>query len=99
MAWNRNCPALVDEFIHAQVISRGLDERTAIAYRMDLENFYLWPEGGLSGISFQGEGAPLVHHFQKTEGVWILSGLSGVQGHPEGPPSAETGGPFQGGFH
>jgi len=32
------------EFINTQVISRGLDERTAAAYRMDLEKFYLWPE-------------------------------------------------------
>ncbi len=56
MAWNRNCPALVDEFIHAQVISRGLDERTAIAYRMDLENFYLWPEA--PGESEKAAGAP-----------------------------------------
>lgn len=42
MAWNKNCSDLVDEFIHIQVIKRGLDERTAIAYRMDLEKFYLW---------------------------------------------------------
>ena len=28
----------------SQVISRGLDERTAKAYRMDLEKFYFWLE-------------------------------------------------------
>ena len=36
------CPDTVEQFINAQVISRGLDERTAIAYRMDLEQFHSW---------------------------------------------------------
>lgn len=53
MARNRSCPKLVEDFIHTQVISRGLDVRTAIAYRMDLEKFYMWldapgvPEGAV----------------------------------------------------
>ena len=44
MGADAKCPDTVEEFINAQVVSRGLDERTAIAYRMDLEKFYLWPE-------------------------------------------------------
>jgi integrase/recombinase XerD len=49
------CPDIVEQFINAQVISRGLDERTAIAYRMDLEKFYLWP--GAVSSSVPGEDA------------------------------------------
>ena len=49
------CPDTVEQFINAQVISRGLDERTAIAYRMDLEKFYLWP--GAVSSSVPGEDA------------------------------------------
>ena len=44
------CPDTVEQFINAQVISRGLDERTAIAYRMDLEKFYLWPDAVSSSV-------------------------------------------------
>lgn len=33
---------LIDGFINAQVIRRGLDERTGEAYRIDLEHFYQW---------------------------------------------------------
>ena len=51
MGLHGKCPDTVDAFIHAQVVSRGLDERTAIAYRMDLEKFYLWP--GASSLSFR----------------------------------------------
>lgn len=39
----------VERFINTQVVSRGLDERTAKAYRLDLEQFYLW-------LGAQGEG-------------------------------------------
>ncbi len=39
-----NYPNRIDDFISTQVISRGLDERTAKAYRMDLEKFYFWLE-------------------------------------------------------
>lgn len=34
----------IEEFIYTQVVSRGLDERTAKAYQIDLELFYLWIE-------------------------------------------------------
>lgn len=34
----------IENFIHTQVVGRGLDERTAKAYQMDLEHFYLWLE-------------------------------------------------------
>lgn len=33
---------LIDEFINSQVIQKGLDERTAKAYRLDLEHLYQW---------------------------------------------------------
>ena len=32
----------IEKFINTQVVSRGLDERTAKAYRLDLEQFYVW---------------------------------------------------------
>ena len=35
-------PNRIEDFISSQVISRGLDERTAKAYRMDLEKLYVW---------------------------------------------------------
>ncbi len=41
---DRNYPNRIEDFIQNQVISRGLDERTARAYRMDLERFYGWME-------------------------------------------------------
>ena len=37
---------MIERFIHDQVVERGLDERTASAYRMDLERFYLWLGSG-----------------------------------------------------
>ena len=50
MISDKKCSDMVDEFINTQVIDRGLDERTAMAYRKDLEKFYLWPEAsGMSG--------------------------------------------------
>ncbi len=52
MISDKKCSDMVDEFINTQVIDRGLDERTAMAYRKDLEKFYLWPEAsGMSGES------------------------------------------------
>lgn len=52
MISDKKCSNMVDEFINTQVIDRGLDERTAMAYRKDLEKFYLWPESpGMSGES------------------------------------------------
>lgn len=44
MTADRDCPDTVNEFIDTQVLSRGLDERTAMAYRKDLEKLYLWLE-------------------------------------------------------
>lgn len=48
-ASNSNSPALnsqnlIEEFITSQVTERGLDERTAKAYRLDLEHLYTWLE-------------------------------------------------------
>ena len=36
--WNSN--QLIDGFISRQVVQRGLDERTAKAYRLDLEHLH-----------------------------------------------------------
>ncbi len=44
MTSNWNYPNRIEDFISTQVIDRGLDERTARAYRMDLEKFYVWLE-------------------------------------------------------
>lgn len=38
----KNSNALIEDFIRTQVVRRGLDERTAKAYRLDLEHFYIW---------------------------------------------------------
>lgn len=46
MVSNQNHQNMTDGFISTQVVGRGLDERTARAYRMDLERFYLWLESG-----------------------------------------------------
>ena len=42
MESSRIYPNQIEDFIENQVVSRGLDERTARAYRMDLEKFYGW---------------------------------------------------------
>ena len=42
MESSRIYPNRIEDFIANQVVSRGLDERTARAYRMDLEKFYGW---------------------------------------------------------
>ena len=44
-----NYQNMTDGFINTQVVSRGLDERTAKAYRLDLEKFYRWLESGEEG--------------------------------------------------
>ena len=46
---SQNLQKQIEDFISTQVVSRGLDERTAKAYRLDLEQFYLW-------LGAQGEG-------------------------------------------
>ncbi len=51
-------PNRIEDFISAQVIRRGLDERTARAYRMDLEKFYVWLEAEEVSGSFAGMGKP-----------------------------------------
>ena len=44
MSSSCNHQNMTDGFISTQVMSRGLDERTAKAYRLDLEKFYQWLE-------------------------------------------------------
>lgn len=49
MSSGYNYQNMTDGFINTQVVSRGLDERTAKAYRLDLEKFYRWLESGEEG--------------------------------------------------
>ena len=44
MISSRDHQNMTDGFISTQVVGRGLDERTAKAYKLDLERFYLWLE-------------------------------------------------------
>ena len=37
---------LTEKFINTQVVGRGLDGRTAKAYRIDLDLFFRWLESG-----------------------------------------------------
>ena len=48
MSENAGFNKLIDEFIDSQVIKKGLDERTAKAYRLDLEHLYQWLDSGTS---------------------------------------------------
>lgn len=52
----RNTNVLIEEFIKTQVIRRGLDERTAKAYRLDLEHFYVWLEQNTTPDSLLDNG-------------------------------------------
>lgn len=57
MISNRNHQNMTEKFISAQVVGRGLDERTAKAYRIDLERFYLWLEtDGADGQNTKNPG-------------------------------------------
>ena len=53
---DQNYPNRIEDFIDTQVISRGLDERTSKAYRMDLEKFHLWLEKTQAEKNAVGEG-------------------------------------------
>lgn len=59
---------ILEDFINSQVINRGLDERTAIAYRMDLENFYLWAET-LEGIVREEQMEAYLEYLSKEKGL------------------------------
>ena len=62
---SQNLQKQIEGFINTQVVSRGLDERTAIAYRMDLEQFHSWMELKIkekfvtlaNAVFFMGENA------------------------------------------
>lgn len=49
MAEKSNPNSLIDGFINSQVVERGLDERTAKAYRLDLEHLHRWLASDPSG--------------------------------------------------
>ena len=44
----------IERFINTQVVSRGLDERTAKAYKLDLELFFRWLEMDREGNKEDG---------------------------------------------
>ncbi|MDO4329721.1 MAG: tyrosine-type recombinase/integrase [Lachnospiraceae bacterium] len=70
----RNSNVLIEDFIRTQVIRRGLDERTAKAYRLDLEHFYIWlDQNDISDSASDKEGWE-----EKVEAY--LSYLSGEKG-------------------
>ncbi len=39
---NKQSRQVIEDFITSHVLEKGLDERTAMAYRLDLERMYLW---------------------------------------------------------
>ena len=71
MEGNEKCLEMVEEFINTQVISRGLDERTATAYRMDLEKFYLWPEtsGMPDGLAWEERMEAYLEYLSREKGL------------------------------
>lgn len=42
MIQNQQINKKIEDFVTNQVVRRGLDERTAKAYRIDLEHLYQW---------------------------------------------------------
>ena len=51
-----NSNQLIDGFINRQVVQRGLDERTAKAYRLDLEHLHEWLSSDSSAERDKWEG-------------------------------------------
>lgn len=72
---SQNLQKQIEGFINTQVVSRGLDERTAIAYRMDLEQFHSWMELKIKEKREQAESGHLVSQ--------VLTDLQGVRKKPE----------------
>ena len=72
---SQNLQKQIEGFINTQVVSRGLDERTAIAYRMDLEQFHSWMELKIKEKREQTESGHLVSQ--------VLTDLQGVRKKPE----------------
>ncbi len=68
---SQNLQKQIEGFINTQVVSRGLDERTAIAYRMDLEQFHSWMELKIKEKREQTESGHLVSQ--------VLTDLQGVR--------------------
>ena len=56
MVRESNLNQLIDGFINRQVVQRGLDERTAKAYRLDLEHLHEWLSSDASAERDQWEG-------------------------------------------
>ena len=86
MISDRSYPNRIEDFISIQVISRGLDERTAKAYRMDLEKFYGWLEdavgagkaadgtvdGTVTAVGTTKKPAAEKNHVEKSEAAGVL---------------------------
>lgn len=58
MIQDSNLQNSIERFIDSQVVSRGLDERTKKAYRLDLELFFRWmQENGKKGWNGKSDGS------------------------------------------
>ena len=71
---SQNLQKQIEDFINTQVVSRGLDERTAIAYRMDLEQFHSWLDLKISEKREQADSSSMVSQ-----------ALPNLQGEPKEP--------------
>ena len=102
MTSHRNYPNRIDDFISTQVISRGLDGRTAKAYRMDLEKFYVWLEdeaGAGDEVSATwderaeaGDNQHVRTHVRAVRNMPLIGGVPGqteFQGMPEAGQNME----------
>lgn len=64
MAGDPSSDKLIEDFISSQVIDRGLDERTAKAYRLDLEHLHQWMslEGSSGKERWEGKIEAYLEH-------------------------------------
>lgn len=68
MAPERNPQSFIEDFINTQVTSRGLDERTARAYRFDLGLLFRWLESEESANPEEAQKAEQSANLGKSEG-------------------------------
>lgn len=59
----------IEGFINSQVIKRGLDERTAKAYQLDLQLFHAWSETTFSGYSLEEQMDAYLEYLSREKGL------------------------------
>jgi len=69
MEISKNISNLTEGFIHTQVIQRGLDERTAKAYRLDLQLFHGWSETSGSERSLEEQMNAYLEYLSREKGL------------------------------